>query len=66
MCDNYNNTVFVILGDHGILSGSHHQYMSIDIASHYIPCLIIVSGLKLGIINRTASQIDIIPTILDL
>jgi len=62
----YKKTIFVILGDHGITSGSHHQNMSVDIASYYIPCLIIAPELTSDINNRTASQIDIIPTILGL
>ena len=62
----YENTIFVILGDHGFISSDYNQNSSIELASYYIPCLIIAPGLDPAINSRTASQTDIVPTILDL
>jgi phosphoglycerol transferase MdoB-like AlkP superfamily enzyme len=62
----YERTIFVILGDHGFISDDYNQNTSIELASYHIPCLVIAPGLTPGINNRIASQVDIIPTILDL
>ena len=62
----YERTIFVILGDHGFISDDYNQNTSIDLASYHIPCLVIAPGLDSDINNRIASQVDIIPTILDL
>ena len=62
----YENTIFVILGDHGITSTKSHQNSSMDLSAYHIPCLIIVPNLNKNINHRVASQIDIIPTILHL
>ena len=62
----YDNTIFVILGDHGFISSDYDQNTSIEIASYHIPCLIIAPNMKPNTITRTASQIDIVPTILDM
>jgi len=62
----FENTIFVILGDHGFISSDYNQSTPIELASYYIPCLIISPGLDPVINSRTASQIDIIPTVLDL
>ena len=62
----YDNTIFVILGDHGITSTKSHQNSSMDLSAYYIPCLIISPNLNKNINHRVASQIDIIPTILHL
>ena len=62
----YDNTIFVILGDHGFISSDYDQNTSIEIASYYIPCLIIAPNLEPNSITRTASQTDIVPTILDM
>ena len=62
----YDNTIFVILGDHGFNSKLHNQNISLNIGSYYIPCLIITPERKKAINNRIASQIDIIPSLLDL
>ena len=62
----FENTVFVILGDHGFILSDYNQNLSIELASYYIPCLIIAPGLDPAINSRTAIQTDIVPTILDL
>ena len=62
----YENTIFVILGDHGITSTKSHQNSSMELSAYYIPCLIIAPNLNKNINHRVASQIDIIPTILHL
>ena len=62
----YDNTIFVILGDHGFISSDYNQNTSIEIASYHIPCLIIAPNMEPNTITRTASQTDIIPTILDM
>jgi len=62
----YNNTIFVILGDHGFISSDYDQNTSIEIASYHIPCLIIAPNMEPNTITRTASQTDIVPTILDM
>ena len=62
----FENTIFVILGDHGFISSDYNQNTSIELASYYIPCLIIAPDLDSAINSRTASQTDIIPTVLDL
>jgi len=62
----FENTIFVILGDHGFSSSDYNQNTSIELSSYYIPCLIIAPNLDPAINSRTASQTDIIPTILDL
>ena len=62
----YDNTIFIILGDHGITSTKSHQNSSLDLGAYYIPCLIIAPGLNTNKNHRIASQTDIIPTILHL
>jgi phosphoglycerol transferase MdoB-like AlkP superfamily enzyme len=62
----FENTIFVILGDHGFISSDYNQNTSIELATYYIPCLIISPDLCSAINSRTASQTDIIPTVLDL
>ena len=62
----YERTIFIILGDHGFISDDYNQNTSIELASYHIPCLVIAPGLAPGINSRIASQVDIIPTILDL
>ena len=62
----HQNTIFVIVGDHGYFDEHFNKDISIDLELYHIPCLIIAPGLKPSINNRIASQIDIIPTILPL
>jgi len=62
----YDRTIFVILGDHGFISDDFDQNTSIELASYHIPCLILAPGLKQTINQRIVSQVDIIPSILDL
>ena len=62
----FNRTIFVILGDHGFISDDYDQNTSIQLASYNIPCLILSPNIKPITNNRISSQIDIIPTILEL
>jgi len=62
----FDRTIFIILGDHGFISDDFDQNTSIELASYHIPCLILAPELKQTINDRIVSQVDIIPTILDL
>jgi len=59
----FNNTIFIITGDH--VSG--HRTRANDVESlHHLPCLVIAPQLVPSITTRIGSQLDIIPTIVDL
>ncbi len=58
----YDNTLFVITADHvsGVRSGD------IPILQRFLlPCLLIGPGIQSGVDDRTSSQLDIAPTIID-
>ena len=58
-CD---STVFIIVGDH-TTSPSQHDFRSIFL----VPCLVLAPGLvRPGRTARIASQVDLLPTVLDL
>ena len=59
----YDNTIFIILADHG-----QYLYNDYDIEprNFRIPLLILNSGMEPHINHTLGSQIDIIPTVLDL
>ncbi|HTY07890.1 MAG TPA: sulfatase-like hydrolase/transferase, partial [Candidatus Edwardsbacteria bacterium] len=58
----YDSTVFVIVGDH-TTSPSQHDFRSIFL----VPCLVLAPGLvQPGRTSRIASQVDLLPTVLDL
>jgi len=58
----YDNTIFILTADH--VTGLSKN---IDIPSqHHIPALIIAPGLAAGIDTHVGSQVDIIPTVIDL
>jgi len=62
--DYYNNTVFVIVGDHGF--GTKQQLTDIDLLRFHVPLLIIGPDLVKRHGNRNSnvgSQVDIAPTI---
>jgi len=61
----YDNTIFVIAGDHGFLTKGDHD-ASIDLQMYHVPCLILAPGLDPKVISRTASHTDISPTVLHL
>jgi phosphoglycerol transferase MdoB-like AlkP superfamily enzyme len=60
----YENTVFVITGDH--TSHSKHPYFYSQTGHYEIPLLIFSENLAPQTINKTLSQCDIVPTLLDL
>ncbi len=58
----FDSTVFVIVGDH-TTSPARHDFRSIFL----VPCLVLAPGLvKPGRTARIGSQVDILPTVLDL
>lgn len=63
MADYFKNTLFIITGDHTEgRSTSRNLY-----ESHRVPALIYAPGIvEPGTIDRAASQLDIVPTILDI
>ena len=63
----YNETLFVILGDHGF--GVKPQISDIDLLRYHVPLLLIAPGLTQEYgqrITTVATQVDVIPTILGL
>ncbi len=59
----FANTIFVLVADHrsGIdLAGKTAPQM------HHIPCLVIAPGLAPGVERAVASQLDVLPTLVDL
>jgi phosphoglycerol transferase MdoB-like AlkP superfamily enzyme len=59
----FANTIFVLVSDHrsGLdLGGKSAPEM------HHIPCLVIAPGLKPRVERRVASQLDVLPTLVDL
>lgn len=65
----YKNTIFLIFGDHGLAAPQSENmprgYVEHNLINHQIP-LIITGGpiTKPQVINKTASQVDILPTIM--
>ncbi len=68
-CPWYNNTLFVLVADHGIFSLIHPQYQT-DIESMAIPVVyhdpLGVMAEKGRIYDQYTQQIDIMPTVLDM
>ncbi|WP_028694617.1 LTA synthase family protein [Pseudomonas cremoricolorata] len=61
----YNETLFVIVGDHGF--GNHQQVTELDLGRFNIPLLLIAPGIqdKFGAVSHTVgTQVDIVPTIM--
>ncbi|MBF7141389.1 MULTISPECIES: LTA synthase family protein [Pseudomonas] len=61
----YNQTLFVIVGDHGF--GNERQLTEMDLSRFNIPLLLIAPGIqeKFGAVNHTVgTQVDIVPTIM--
>ncbi|MDD2055996.1 LTA synthase family protein [Pseudomonas sp. GD03860] len=61
----FNETLFVIVGDHGF--GNHQQVTELDLGRFNVPLLLIAPGIqeKFGAVNHTVgTQIDIVPTIM--
>ena len=60
----YDNTIFVVLGDHGF--GTSTQLTEINLLRFHVPLLFVAPGLKSLSSDVVASQVDVIPTILGL
>jgi len=63
----YNETLFVILGDHGF--GVRPQISDIDLLRFHVPLLLIAPGLTAEYgerIETIATQVDVVPTVLSL
>ena len=63
----YNNTIFVLVGDHGF--GIGNQVTDIDLLRFRVPLLIIGPGVQQTfgtVTDRVATQIDIAPTVMGL
>ncbi len=60
----FDNTIFVILGDHGF--GNRHQLTEVNLLRFHVPLLIIAPGLAPDVRDRVGSQVDVIPMILGL
>jgi len=63
----YNETLFVILGDHGF--GVQPQISDIDLLRFHVPLLLIAPGLTAEYgerIETIATQVDVVPTVLSL
>ncbi len=61
----YNDTLFVVLGDHGF--GTPEQMTEMDLHRFHVPMLLIAPGVqdKWGASNSTvATQVDMVPTIM--
>ncbi len=61
----YNDTLFVVLGDHGF--GAPEQMTEMDLYRFHVPMLLIAPGMqeKWGAENATVgSQVDMVPTIM--
>lgn len=63
----FDETLFVILGDHGF--GSPEQLTEMDLYRFYIPMLLIAPGIQQAYgqrIDIAATQVDVVPTIMGL
>ena len=58
----YDNTIFVILADHGKLVGE--MDMELPQSYNHIPCLIFGPGVENGLYDGLATQVDVMPTLL--
>ena len=58
----YDNTIFVIVGDHGF--GTDDQLTEVNLLRFHVPMLILGSDIQPARFSRVGSQVDIIPTIL--
>lgn len=58
----FDNTIFILLGDHGKLVGSPESEM--PQSYNHIPCMIYYKGVQPEIKNEFGGQIDVAPTLL--
>ena len=69
--DYYDNTIFLIFGDHGLSAPQSENmprgYVEHNLINHQIPLIIAGKPIeKPQVIERTASQVDILPTVMGL
>lgn len=67
--DYYKNTLFVIFGDHGLSAPESENmprgYVEWNLINHQVPLILAGPVVKTPrVISRTASQVDIIPTVM--
>ena len=60
----YDNTVFVILADHGKLVGEMDS--ELPQSYNHIPCIIFGPGVQPGLYDGLGTQVDVMPTLLGL
>jgi len=61
----YNNTLFVVVGDHGF--GAHEQLTEMDLYRFHVPMLLIAPGIQTNFgatADIVGSQVDMVPTIM--
>ncbi|WP_087109326.1 LTA synthase family protein [Parendozoicomonas haliclonae] len=59
----YNNTLFVLVGDHGF--SVNDMVTPVDLLRHHVPVLMIAPGLREAVgatNNKVMSQLDVVPT----
>lgn len=64
-----DNTIFVVVGDHGELFGQHEHYMhgrTLYEGEIKVPLVILAPHLHQATIKRFTNHIDVLPTILDM
>ena len=69
--DYYKNTLFVIFGDHGLSAPESENmprgYVELNLINHQVPLILAGPVIKEPrVIDETASQVDIIPTVMGL
>ena len=66
--DYYDNTIFLIFGDHGLSAPQSENmprgYVEHNLINHQIPLIIAGAPITPQVIDRTASQVDILPTVM--
>lgn len=66
--DYYKNTLFVIFGDHGLSAPQSENmprgYVEHNLINHHIPLILAGEMIKPQRVSRTASQVDILPTVM--
>ncbi len=63
--DYYDNTIFFIFGDHGLSAPQSENmprgYVELNLIDHQIPLIVAGKPIQPRVIDRTASQVDILP-----
>ncbi|MBR3631451.1 MAG: sulfatase-like hydrolase/transferase [Elusimicrobiaceae bacterium] len=69
--DYYHNTLFVIFGDHGLAAPESENmprgYVELNLINHQVPLILAGPVIKKPrVVTETASQVDIVPTVMGL